>query len=147
MFGDAGLYLMAGAIMISTFGCNNGLILSAPSLLRDGAGQPVSRSIGVLHSRAQDTRRRARRAGGVDRPAVASPGPTASCSNYVIFAALLFYMLTAIGLFLLRAKRPQRERPVRAAGYPWLPALYVLGTGVLCVKPVCSSRRATRGWG
>src|SRR5205807_1256343 len=50
------------------------------------------------------------------------------------FAALLFYMLTAIGLFLLRAKRPNAERPVRAAGYPWLPALYVLGTGVLCVN-------------
>jgi len=54
--------------------------------------------------------------------------------NYVIFAALLFYMLTAIGLFLLRAKRPNAERPVRAAGYPWLPALYVVGTGVLCVN-------------
>src|SRR5436853_6920822 len=43
-------------------------------------------------------------------------------------------MLTAIGRFLLRAKRPNAERPVRAAGYPWLPALYVVGTGVLCVN-------------
>src|SRR5439155_157717 len=54
--------------------------------------------------------------------------------NYVIFAALLFYMLTAVGLFFLRARRPDAERPVRAVGYPWLPALYVLGTGVLCVN-------------
>src|SRR3989441_1282490 len=54
--------------------------------------------------------------------------------NYVIFAALLFYMLTAVGLFMLRARRPDAERPVRAVGHPWLPALYVLGTGVLCVN-------------
>ena len=54
--------------------------------------------------------------------------------NYVIFAALLFYMLTAVGLFLLRAKRPDAARPVRAVGYPWLPGLYVIATGLLCVN-------------
>jgi APA family basic amino acid/polyamine antiporter len=54
--------------------------------------------------------------------------------NYVIFAALLFYMLTAIGLFLLRAKRPELPRPVKAVAYPFLPALYVVLTGLLCVN-------------
>src|SRR5437763_9251464 len=54
--------------------------------------------------------------------------------NFVIFAALVFYGLTAVGLFALRRKRPAADRPVRAPGYPWLPALYVIGTGVLCVN-------------
>src|SRR5213076_2572302 len=134
MFGPAGLYLMAGAIMISTFGCNNGLILSGARVYYAMAQDNLFfRSIGVLHP-------------GHKTPAVALvvqavwtgllclSGTYSELLNYVIFAALLFYMLTAIGLFLLRAKRPNAERPVRAAGYPWLPALYVVGTGVLCVN-------------
>src|SRR6266699_3093878 len=53
--------------------------------------------------------------------------------NFVIFAALVFYGLTAVGLFALRAKRPAADRPVRTPGYPWLPALYVIATGVIAV--------------
>src|SRR2546423_219821 len=53
--------------------------------------------------------------------------------NFVIFAALVFYMLTAVGLFALRVTRPQAPRPVRTPGYPWLPALYVIFTGVIAV--------------
>src|SRR5207247_9694608 len=53
--------------------------------------------------------------------------------NFVIFAALVFYGLTAVGLFALRAKRPAADRPVRAPGYPWLPALYVVATAVIAV--------------
>src|SRR5438477_1452676 len=134
ILGNAGLYLMAGAIMISTFGCNNGLILSGARVYYAMAQDNLFfRSIGVLHP-------------GHKTPAVALvvqavwtallclSGTYSELLNYVLFAALLFYMLTAIGLFLLRAKRPDAERPVRAPGYPWLPALYVVGTGVLCVN-------------
>ncbi len=46
--------------------------------------------------------------------------------DYVVFAALLFYVLTIIGIFVLRAKRPEAERPYRAFGYPFVPMLYVL---------------------
>src|SRR6267154_2059438 len=53
--------------------------------------------------------------------------------NFVIFAALVFYGLTAVGLFALRIKRPAADRPVRAPGYPWLPALYVIATAVIAV--------------
>src|SRR5438105_4543089 len=53
--------------------------------------------------------------------------------NFVIFAALVFYMLTAVGLFALRVKRPAAERPVRTPAYPWLPVLYVIATGVIAV--------------
>jgi APA family basic amino acid/polyamine antiporter len=48
--------------------------------------------------------------------------------DYVIFAALLFYAMTVAGLFVLRVRRPDAERPYKAVGYPWLPATYV----VLC---------------
>jgi basic amino acid/polyamine antiporter, APA family len=48
--------------------------------------------------------------------------------NYVIFAALVFYVLTAFAVFALRVRRPEAERPVRAPGYPWLPALYLVAT-------------------
>jgi APA family basic amino acid/polyamine antiporter len=53
--------------------------------------------------------------------------------NYVIFAALVFYVLTTVGLFLLRAQRPDAERPYRAVGYPVLPALYILLAAVTAV--------------
>ena len=134
MFGDAGLYLMAGAIMISTFGCNNGLILSGARVYYAMAQDNLFfRSIGVLHP-AHKTPAVALVVQAVWTALLCLSGTYSELLNYVIFAALLFYMLTAIGLFLLRAKRPGAERPVRAAGYPWLPALYVLGTGVLCVN-------------
>jgi len=53
--------------------------------------------------------------------------------NYVIFAALVFYVLTTIGLFILRAKRPDAERPYRAVGYPVLPGLYMTLAAVVAV--------------
>jgi len=53
--------------------------------------------------------------------------------DFVIFAALVFYMLTGVGLFALRARRPDAERPVRVPGYPWLPALYVLLTTLIAL--------------
>ena len=134
MFGDAGLYLMAGAIMISTFGCNNGLILSGARVYYAMAQDNLFfRSIGVLHP-GRKTPAVALVVQAVWTALLCLSGTYSELLNYVIFAALLFYMLTAIGLFLLRAKRPGAERPVRAAGYPWLPALYVVGTGVLCVN-------------
>jgi APA family basic amino acid/polyamine antiporter len=53
--------------------------------------------------------------------------------EFVIFAALVFYMLAAAGLFALRMKRPDAERPVRVAGYPWLPAVYLVATGLIAL--------------
>jgi basic amino acid/polyamine antiporter, APA family len=62
--------------------------------------------------------------------------------NYVIFAALVFYALTTIGLFMLRTKRPEVERPYRAVGYPVLPALYIaLTTAVMLLILLSPSTR------
>jgi len=131
IFGASGATIMAIAILISTFGCNNGLILAGArvyyAMARDGL---FFRRAGVLNKNRV--------------PAVALvlqsvwtallclSGTYGQLLNYVIFAALVFYVLTTIGLFILRAKLPNAERPYRAVGYPFLPALYIaLAGGVM----------------
>src|SRR6266571_1652478 len=134
MFGAPGLYIMAVAIMISTFGCNNGLILSGARVYYAMAQDNLFfKSAANLHPTFK-TPALALVVQAVWTSLLCLSGTYSELLNYVIFAALLFYMLTAVGLFFLRARRPDAERPVRAVGYPWLPALYVLGTGVLCVN-------------
>ena len=54
--------------------------------------------------------------------------------DYIVFAAVLFYMLTVVGLFLLRARRPDLPRPIRAPGYPVLPGLYLAATALICLN-------------
>jgi APA family basic amino acid/polyamine antiporter len=133
-----GVQAMAIAIMISTFGCTNGLILSGARLYyamaRDGL---FFRSVGRLNRHGVPA------AGLILQAVWASlltfSGTYGQLLNYVIFAALLFYVLTVAGLFVLRRTRPDAERPYRAIGYPVMPALYVglcaaLMLAVLAVK-------------
>jgi APA family basic amino acid/polyamine antiporter len=66
--------------------------------------------------------------------------------NYVVFAALLFYVLTIIGIFVLRAKRPDAERPYRAFGYPFVPALYILAAvAIMLVLLLYQTQTAGKG--
>jgi len=124
VFGPIGATIMAIAILISTFGCNNGLILAGArvyyAMARDGL---FFRRVGTLNAR------RVPAAGlivqSVWTALLCLTGSYGQLLNYVIFAALVFYALTTIGLFILRAKRPDAERPYRAFGYPVLPALYI----------------------
>ncbi|HKN67376.1 MAG TPA: amino acid permease [Gemmatimonadaceae bacterium] len=124
VFGSAGATIMAIAILISTFGCNNGLILAGArvyyAMARDGL---FFRRVGTLNAR------RVPAAGlivqSVWTALLCLTGSYGQLLNYVIFAALVFYALTTIGLFILRAKRPDAERPYRALGYPVLPAVYI----------------------
>jgi APA family basic amino acid/polyamine antiporter len=134
MFGGVGMYVMAAAIMISTFGCNNGLILAGArvyyAMARDNL---FFRRAGDLHPQHRTP------AFGLIVQAVWASllclsGTYGQLLDYVIFAAVLFYLLTAIGLFALRMKQPAAERPVKAPLYPVLPALYVLLTGLICVN-------------
>jgi len=132
MFGAAGATIMAVAILISTFGCNNGLILSGPrayyAMARDG----------LFFRRAGELNKRAVPAAGLIIQAVWTgllclTGTYGQLLNYVIFAALIFYAATTIGLFVLRRKLPDAPRPYRALGYPVLPALYALLTTVVMI--------------
>ena len=133
MFGPVAVQLMAAAIMISTFGCNNGLILSGAR---------------VYYAMAKD-KLFFRKAGELD-PVHHAPrfslvtqcvwavlltlsGSYSDLLDYVIFAVLLFYMLTIAGLFVLRRTRPDLERPYKAFGYPVLPAAYIVVAGAIDV--------------
>jgi APA family basic amino acid/polyamine antiporter len=134
ILGDPGLYLMAAAIMISTFGCNNGLILSGArvyyAMARDNL---FFQSAGRLHPRHK-TPAVALVVQAVWTCLLCLSGTYSQLLNFVIFAALLFYMLTTVGLFALRIKRPAADRPVRTPAYPWLPALYVAATGLIAIS-------------
>jgi APA family basic amino acid/polyamine antiporter len=155
VFGGTGAMIMAIAIMISTFGCNNGLVLAGArvyyAMARDGL---FFRSTGKLNTHRVPAmalilqgiwtailvlpRTRLRDASG----AYASDAITGAAKygnlysnllDYVVFSALLFYVLTIIGLFVLRKKRPDAERPYRAIGYPVIPALYIMGATTIMV--------------
>jgi APA family basic amino acid/polyamine antiporter len=134
MFGQPGLVIMAVAIMISTFGCNNGLILSGArvyyAMARDNL---FFQKAGELHPTYR-TPALALIVQAIWTCVLALSGTYGDLLNYIIFAAVLFYMLTVIGLLMLRARRPDLPRPVKAPGYPWLPALYVVATGLICVN-------------
>ena len=133
MFGAPGLYIMAVAIMISTFGCNNGLILSGARVYYAMAEDNLFfKSAAVLHPQFK-TPAVALVAQAVWTCVLCLSGTYGQLLNFVIFAAVAFYLVTAIGLFALRRKRPDLPRPVRVPGYPWLPALYVVLTGLIAV--------------
>jgi APA family basic amino acid/polyamine antiporter len=143
ILGTPGLYLMAAAIMISTFGCNNGLILSGArvyyAMARDNL---FFHSAGRLHPRHK-TPAVALVVQAVWTSLLCLSGTYSQLLNFVIFAALLFYMLTTVGLFALRIRRPDADRPVRAPAYPWLPALYVVATGLIAVSLLIESTTRT----
>ncbi len=134
MFGAPGLVLMGVAIMISTFGCNNGLILAGARVYYAMAKDDLFfKSAGRLHP-VHRTPATALWVQALWTSILCLSGTYSQLLDYVIMAAVLFYMLTVVGLFLLRRKRPDMERPVRAPGYPWLPGLYVALTGIFCVN-------------
>src|SRR2546422_885294 len=129
----AGITLAIVAIMISTFGCNNGLILSGARVYYAMAQDNLFfKSAATLHP-TYKTPALALVVQAVWTCLLCLSGTYGQLLNFVIFAAVVFYALTAFGLFRLRKKRPDLPRPVRAPGYPLLPALYVVLTGLIAV--------------
>ncbi len=123
--------VMAVAIMLSTFGCNNGLILSGPrvyyAMARDGL---FFERAGTLHPTYR-TPIFGLIAQALWAMVLCISGTYNQLLDYVIFAALVFYFLTTVALFRLRRIRPDLPRPVKAFGYPVLPALYLVAVGGL----------------
>jgi APA family basic amino acid/polyamine antiporter len=142
MFGPIGQYLMAGAILISTFGCINGLILAGArvyfAMARDGlffakAGTVNRNEVPAYALVAQ----------GIWTALLTLTGTYGQLLDYVIFAALIFYVATMIALFRLRKLKPDMPRPYKAFGYPVVPVLYILAAAgvaliLLVAKPVYS---------
>lgn len=145
IFSGRGAVVMAVAIMISTFGCNNGLILAGArayyAMARDGlffksSGQLNHKHVpawglviqGIWAALLVLPRTIKRDAAG----AITGYGNLyGNLLDYVISAALIFYILTILGIIVLRYKRPNVERPYKAFGYPVVPVLYIIGATVI----------------
>jgi APA family basic amino acid/polyamine antiporter len=133
MFGSAGSVLMALAIMLSTFGCVNGLVLAGPRVYYAMARDRLFfEQAGALHS-TYKTPVFGLVAQAVWAMVLCLSGTYGNLLDYVIFAALLFYFFTILALFRLRRTRPDLPRPVKAFGYPVIPGLYLVATGGLMV--------------
>jgi APA family basic amino acid/polyamine antiporter len=125
--------IMAVAILLSTFGCNNGLILSGPRAYYAMAKDRLFfEKAGTLHP-VYRTPVFALIAQAFWASVLCISGTYSELLNYVVFAALIFYLLTTVALFRLRRLRPDLPRPVKAFGYPLLPALYICALGFLLV--------------
>jgi APA family basic amino acid/polyamine antiporter len=132
IFGAVGASIMAGAILISTFGCNNGLILSGARVYYAMARDRLFfAKAGTLNR--NNVPAAALVAQSVWTSLLCLTGTYGQLLNYVIFAALIFYALTTWGLFRLRKLRPDAERPYRVVGYPILPALYIILASAIAV--------------
>ena len=143
IFGAAGATIMACAILISTFGCNNGLILSGARVYYAMAKDRLFfRSVGTLNRNHVPAA--ALIAQAVWASFLCLTGTYSQLLDYVIFAALIFYALTTIGLFMLRVKRPDAERPYKAFGYPVLPALYILLASTVAVVLLIADKTRTQ---
>jgi APA family basic amino acid/polyamine antiporter len=129
----SGAALMAAAILISTFGCANGMTLAGArvyyAMSRDGL---FFQSVGKLHPRYK-TPVAGLLVQGAWTVLLCISGSYSQLLDYIIFAELVFYILTIGGLFVLRVKRPEAPRPYRAFGYPALPALYIVMAIWICI--------------
>lgn len=132
IFGDVGTYVIALMIMVSTFGCNNGLILAGArvyyTMAQDGL---FFKKAGTLNKNAVPEW--ALWAQCIVASLLCLSGKYGDLLDMVSFIVVIFYVLTIAGIFILRKKMPGAERPYKAFGYPVLPALYMLMGIAFCV--------------
>lgn len=132
ILGEPAAVIMAVLIMVSTFGCSNGLILAGArvyyAMAKDGV---FFKKVGTLSERSVPAT--ALVVQGVWASLLCLSGTYGDLLDYVIFAVLIFYVLTVIGIFILRKKKPDAERPYKALGYPILPGLYILCASAIAV--------------
>jgi APA family basic amino acid/polyamine antiporter len=125
IFGNIGTYIIAVMIMISTFGCNNGLILAGArvyyTMAQDGL---FFKQAGALNKNAVP--QWALWAQMIVASILCLSGRYGDLLDMISFVVVIFYVLTILGIFILRRKRPDAERPYKAFGYPVLPAIYII---------------------
>ena len=132
IFGPVGTIIIALMIMVSTFGCNNGLILAGARVYYTMAKDNLFfKQVGRLNKNAVP--QVALWIQCVFACAWSISGRYGQLLDMISFVVVIFYMLTIIGIFVLRKKRPQAERPYKAFGYPILPVLYILMGTAFCI--------------
>jgi APA family basic amino acid/polyamine antiporter len=123
---------MALFIMISTFGCNNGLILTGARVYYAMAVDGLFfKKVGVINKHGVPGFAIAVQ--GIWSVLLCLTGTYSDLLDYVIFAVLIFFTLTILAIFILRVKKPDIPRPYKAFGYPVIPALYILTTVTIMV--------------
>ncbi len=133
IFSDKAAYIMAVLIMISTFGCNNGIVLASvrvyQSMAKDGLFFDK-----MKHNNKYGVPGFALWVQFVWASLLCLSGQYGNLLDFVMFAVMLFYIFTVAGIFILRKKQPDTPRPYKAFGYPVIPAIYILFAIAFCVN-------------
>ena len=145
IFGEGALFLMAGLIMVSTFGCNNGLILSGARVYYAMAKEGLFfKKAGTLNK--NNVPQFALWIQAAWASVLCLSGTYGDLLDYCTFASLLFYIVTIGGLFILRKKEPDTERPYKVFAYPILPMLYiVIATAICAILLVTKTQNTVSG--
>jgi APA family basic amino acid/polyamine antiporter len=145
IFGSIGTYIIAVMIMISTFACNNGLIMAGARVYYTMAQD------GVFFKKAAQLNKASVPEWSIWvqcfwASALCLTGKYGDLLDFVVIIVLIFYILTILGIFILRRKMPDVERPYKAFGYPFLPALYIIIASAICIA-LLYTKTSTSGWG
>ena len=145
IFGPIGTLIIAVMIMISTFACNNGLIMAGARVYYTMAQD------GVFFKKAAELNEAKVPAWSIWAQclwasALCLTGKYGDLLDFVVIIVLIFYILTILGIFILRRKMPDAERTYKAFGYPFLPALYIVIATAICVA-LLYTKTSTSGWG
>jgi len=144
-FGDNGTIIIALMIMISTFACNNGLIMAGArvyyTMAKDGL---FLKKAATLNNASVPEW--ALWVQCVWASVLCLTGKYGDLLDFVIIIVLIFYILTIYGIFILRKKMPEVERPYKAFGYPFLPLVYIIVAVAICVG-LLLTKFSTCGWG
>jgi APA family basic amino acid/polyamine antiporter len=145
IFGGIGTLIIAVMIMISTFACNNGLIMAGARVYYTMAQD------GLFFKKAAQLNKASVPAWSIWvqcfwASALCLTGKYGDLLDFVVIVVLIFYILTILGIFVLRKKMPNVERPYKAFGYPVLPALYIIIASAICIA-LLYTKTSTSGWG
>ena len=145
IFGNIGTLIIAVMIMISTFACNNGLIMAGArvyyTMAKDGLFFKKAANLNYAGVPSW-----ALWAQCFWASALCLTGKYGDLLDFVVIIVLIFYILTIYGIFILRKKSPDAERPYKAFGYPFLPALYILAASAISIA-LLVTKTSTCGWG
>lgn len=145
IFGETGTIIIAVMIMISTFACNNGLIMAGSRVYYTMAND------GLFFKKAANLNKFSVPAWalwlqGAWASVLCLTGKYGDLLDYVMIIVIIFYVLTIMGIFILRKKQPDAERPYKAFGYPIVPLLYVIVGTAICIS-LLITKTSTCGWG
>ncbi|HQQ95020.1 MAG TPA: amino acid permease [Bacteroidia bacterium] len=136
IFGNAAEVFMAVLIMISTFGCNNGLILAGARLFKSMADEKLFFPL-ASRLNSKQVPSNAIWLQALWASVLCLSGSYSALLDYCTFASLVFYIITIFALFKLRRSAPTAHRPYKALAYPVLPALYILLASGVCISLIC----------